>query len=280
MSKNKLAGIVTACMMVIIVVTIVITHPPRNTEDPEQISVSAYNLSEQLFDPQLTTLQRDTLWKQYEGKQVNWTSELQEVVSAEEGVVARFLAPSEFGWSEIRAAFAESQSSNLSQYKRGDLVSYRGTLSNLGEAEISLTDCAVTSPAVATVWWNRDIDGRDKRILVEGGVLCLGSSEYADIAPSVIAIDTEKGGLLWELEDEDSSLVGVDSHYVYVQVPCTIPAAFPEWIKEAMKSCTTTEAIDKSSGQITSGVTNQTESSLIHLNDRLPLSELTYECGE
>ena len=275
MSRKKLVAIIVPCVIAIIVVIVITTHLPQNTRKPEQIAVSAYNFSEQLFDPQLTSLQRDTLWKEYEGKQVKWISELKEVVSGKEGTVAYFLNPLDWDRTEIKAVFDESQSSNLSQCKKGDLVTYTGILSSFAEAEISLTDCTFVSPSVVPLWWNHDIDTHSKRILVGEGVLCLGFSTYADITPSIIAINRGTGGLLWELNRTYSALVGIDSRYVYANVSgqgIDWPAGF-DWMQDWF----TIIAVDKISGQVANGTTNQTESGLIHLKDRPPLSELTYE---
>jgi hypothetical protein len=215
MSKKKLAGIIVACVIAIIVVIVIATYSPENTKKPEQIAVSAYNLSEQLFSPQLTSLQKDTLWKEYEGKQVKWTSELKEVVSGKEGAVAYFLNPLDSGRSEIKAVFDESQSSNLSQCKVGDLVIYTGVLTSFGEssgdAEICLTDCAFVSIVpLVSLWWNG------------------------------------------ELRDTYSMFVTTDSDYVYAWVLrgfTRIPDAGYLWLPYSVGSCSRM-TLDRVSGQI------------------------------
>lgn len=163
MSRKKLAAIIVPCVIAIIVVIVITAHSPENTKKPEQTAVSAYNLSERLFGPELTSFEKDTLWKEYEGKQVKWISELRDVVSAEEGAIAYFLNPLSWGRSGIRAVFCESQTSNLSQCRKGDLVTYTGILTSYGEssgeAEICLGDCAVVSLALESLWWNSELRG-------------------------------------------------------------------------------------------------------------------------
>lgn len=163
MSRKKLAAIIVPSIIAIVVVIVITTHLPQKTIEPEQTAVSAYNLSEQLFDPELTSFQKDTLWKEYEGKQVKWTSELKEVASGKEGTVAYFLNPLDSGRSEIKAVFDISQSSNSSQCRKGDLVTYTGILTSfeesLGDAEICLGDCALVSLALESLWWNSELRG-------------------------------------------------------------------------------------------------------------------------
>jgi hypothetical protein len=314
MSKKKIAGIIVGCIVAIIVVIFITTHLP---EKPEQIAVSAYNFSEQLFDPQLTSLQRDSLWKEYEGKQVKWISELKEVVSGKEGPVAHFLNPLDWERTEIRAVFDESQRSNLSQCKEGDLVTYTGILSSLGEYEISLTDCAFVSLAIVPLWWNKDIDTSNKRILVEDEVLYLGASTYDDIlesslfSPGITAIDRETGDILWEQEIHYWALVGIDSRYVYAsysgwsqywwgtwfwKCPCYITALNKASGQIALTSsllgsadclpftryprASVSDCVDYWVSQINGAVNqtaNESETGLILLVSRPPLSKLTYE---
>ena len=97
-------------------------------------------------------MRKNSLWEEYEGKQVKWTSELKEVVSGKEGAVAYFLNPLDWERTEVRAVFDESQASSLLQCKEGDLVTYTGVLISFqgspGIAEICLRDCAVELPNV------------------------------------------------------------------------------------------------------------------------------------
>jgi hypothetical protein len=321
-SKKKLVGIIVACVIAISVVIVVTTHllkvPSGHVAEIEYVGVSAYNFSNQFFNPELTSLQREDLWKNYAGKQVNWTSELQYVSSEGEGLVAYFLNPSDWAPTEVVAVFDESQRSSLLNLKEGNLVTYTGVLASFGETEIRLTDCAVVSLPVVPLWWNDDIDTRNKRILVGDEVLWLGPSTYDDAterpSPKITAINRETGELLWEDEETESILVGIDSQYVYTWylvkiVPMSEPNSPWYWYASNIS------ALDKVSGQIgwssyfsegthcqsqigclpdewslsdfvnccilegsvKEAITNEGEPGLTFLIDKPPLSELTYE---
>jgi hypothetical protein len=256
-SKKKLVGIIVACVIAIVVTIILTAHllplPSGHVAEIEYIGVSAYNFSEQFFDPQLTGLQRQDLWKDYAGKQVNWTSELQYVSTEEEGLTAYFLDPSDWARTEVVAVFDESQRSSLLNLKEGNLVTYTGVLASFGEAEIRLTDCTVVSLPIVPLWWNNNIDTHSKRILVGNEVLCLGPSTYDDaterLSPKITAINRETGELLWEDEETKSILVGIDSQYVYTWylvkiVPMSEPNYPWYWYASNIS------ALDKVSGQI------------------------------
>jgi hypothetical protein len=259
-SKKKLAGIIVACVIAISVVIVVTTHllkvPSGGVAELEYVTVSAYNFSKQFFDPQLTSLQRENLWKNYAGKHVNWTSELQYVSTEEEGLIAYFLNPSDWAPTEVVAVFDESQRSSLLNLKEGNLVTYTGVLASFGEAEIRLTDCTVVSLPIVPLWWNDDIDTHGKRILVGDEVLCLGPSTYDDateatkhLLPKITAINRETGELLWEGEKTGSILVGIDSRYVYTwYVEKIVPMSEPDYPWYWYASEIT--ALDKVSGQI------------------------------
>jgi hypothetical protein len=160
MSRKKLIGIIIPCVIAIIVVIVITTHSPATP--PEYINVSAYNFTTALFDPELTSLQRQDIWEDYEGKQVKWTSELEEVASGEEESVAYFLDPADWERTIIKAVFDESQRSSLLELKEGDLVIYTGVLTSFGkisgEAEICLRDCVVVSLALESLWWNSELE--------------------------------------------------------------------------------------------------------------------------
>ena len=224
-SKKKLVGIIIACVIVISVVIVVTTQLPKvpsgSVAELDYVAVSAYDFAKELFAPELTGLQREDFWKDYEGKQVKWTNELK-YVSEEEGLIAYFINPLDWARTEVMAVFDESQRSRLLELNEGDLVMYTGVLASFGVAEISLTDCTVVSLPIIPSWWNDDIDTHSKRILVGDEVLCLGPSTYNDatkyrprLPPKITAIDREMGELLWEGEKTESILAGIDSHYVY-----------------------------------------------------------------
>jgi len=225
-SKKKLVGIIIACVIAISAVIVITTHLPKvpsgGVAELEYVAVSACDFAKELFDPELTSLQRDDFWKDYAGKQVQWTNELKYVSPEEEGIVAYFLNPLDWARTEVVAFFDESQMLSLLELKEGDLVIYTGVLDSFEHAEISLTDCTVVSLATVPLWWNNDIDTHSKRILVGDEVLCLGPSIYDDateyrprLPPQITAINRETGKLLWEGEKTESILVGIDSHYVY-----------------------------------------------------------------
>ena len=259
-SKKKLVGIIVACVIVISAVIVIATHllkvPSGGVAEIEYVKVSAYGFAIQLFDPELTSLQRDHLWKNYEGKQAQWTNELKYVSIKEEGLIAYFLNPLDWARTEVEAVFDESQRSSLLQLKEGDLVTYTGVLARFEGTEIRLTDCTVVSLPIVPLWWNDDIDTHNKRILVGDEVLCLGPSTYDDateyrprLPPKITAINGTTGELLWEGEKTESVLVGIDSHYVYAWHSIRIvPMSEPDdpWYWYASNIT----ALDKVSGQI------------------------------
>jgi outer membrane protein assembly factor BamB len=259
-SKKKLAAIIVACVVAIGVVIAVATHllpvPSGHVAEVEYVGVSAYNLSEQLFAPGLTSLQRDDLWKDYGGKQVEWTSELEYVSTEQEGLTAYFLNPLDSARTEVVAVFGGSQKSNLLQLSEGDLVTYTGVLAEFGQSEIRLTDCAVVSPALVPLWWDDNIDTLNKRILIGDGVLCLGPSTYGDategtnrVLPKITVINITTGKLLWRDEKTESILVGIDSRYVYAWHPVKI-VPMSEFDYYWYWYASNITALDKVSGQI------------------------------
>ncbi len=256
-SKKKLVGIIVACVIVISAVIVIATHLPQvpsgGVAELEYVTVSAHDFAKELFAPDLTSLQRKNLWKNYEGKQVEWTNELKYVSSERERLVAYFLNPLDWVRTEVVAFFDESQMSSLLQLKEGDLVTYKGVLASFGGTEIRLTDCTVVSLPIVPLWWNDDIDTHSKRILVGNEVLCLGPSTYDDatehLSPKITAIERETGELLWEGEETGSILVGIDSRYAYAWHSVRIvPMSEPDdpWYWYASNIT----ALDKVSGQI------------------------------
>jgi hypothetical protein len=257
-SKKKLVGIIVACVIAISAVTVITTHllkvPSGGVAEIEFVAVSAYDLANKLFDPELTSLQRKDVWDDYAGKRVKWTNELK-YVSTEEGLVAYFANPLDWARTEVVAVFDESQRSSLLNLnlKEGDLVTYTGVLARFGGAEISLTDCTIVSLPIETLWWNDKIDTYSKRILVGDEVLCLGPSTYDDASgyrsPKITAINKETGNLLWEAEQTESVFVGIDSRYVYAwHLGQIVPMSEPDYPWYWYASNIT--ALNKTSGQI------------------------------
>ncbi|GAG05830.1 unnamed protein product, partial [marine sediment metagenome] len=196
--------------------------PSGSVAEIDYIAFSAYDFAEKLLAPELTSLQRDDLWTDYDGKRVEWTNELKYVSLKKEGPVAHFINPLDWARTEVVAVFDESQRSSLLELNEGDLVTYTGVLDRFGVAEISLTGCTVVSLPIEPFWWKGNIDTHGKRILVGDEVLCLGPSTYDDatgyrprLPPKITAIDRETGELMWESEETESILVGIDSQYVY-----------------------------------------------------------------
>ena len=225
-SKKKLIGIIIACVVAISALIVVMTHLPRvpsgSVAELEYVAASAHDFAKELFAPELTSLQRDDIWRDYEGKRVEWTNELKYVSTKKEGPVAYFVNPLDWDRTEVEAVFDESEKSSLLNLKEGDLVTYTGVLASFGVGEISLRDCTVVSLPIVPLWWNGDIDTHSKRILVEDEVLCLGPSTYNDATeyrpyppPKITAIQRETGELLWESGETESILAGIDSQYVY-----------------------------------------------------------------
>jgi len=225
-SRKRLVGIIVACAVVISAVIVITTQLPNvpsgSVAEIEYTAISACDLAEELFAPELTDLQREKLWEDYKGKRVEWTNELKYVSSEREGPVAYFANPLEWARTQVVAVFDESQGSSLVELEEDDMVTYTGVLDSFGVAEISLTDCTIVSLPIVSLWWNDDVDTHSKRILVGDEVLCLGPSTYDDAteyrprpAPKIATIDRETGELLWESEKTESILVGIDSHHVY-----------------------------------------------------------------
>ena len=238
-SKKKLAAIIVPCAIAIIVAIVLTRHflpvPSGHVAELESVGISAYDFARELFDPELTSLQREDLWKDYEGKQVRWTNELEYVSTKQEGLVAYFVNPVDWARTEVAALFDESQTSSLLELNTGDLVSYAGTLAGFGANEIELTNCTFLSPRVEPLWWNDDIETHNKRIVVGDQAVFLGPSTYSAATrvtqyppPRITAINRETGELLWEDEQTESILVGIDSRYAYAWHPAKI-VSMSEW---------------------------------------------------
>ena len=259
-SKKRLAAIIIPCVIAIVVAVVLTTHllpvPSGEVAELEYAALSAYDLGKRIFEPQLTSLQREDLWKDYQGKRVQWTGELKYVSTEQEGPTAYFVNPLDWARTEVVAVFDESQSSSLLELGEGELISYTGVLASFGQTEIRLTHCAVVSTALVPSWWNDDIDTHNKRILVGEEVVLLGPSTYGDatritqyLPPKIVAINRETGDLLWEYEKTGCILVGIDSQHAYVSyVARLVPMSEPDypWYWYA---CNIT-AVDEVSGQI------------------------------
>lgn len=259
-SKKKLVAIIVPCVIAIGVVIAVTTHllpvPSGHVAELEYVRASAYDFAKELFDPELTSLQREGLWTDYEGKQVEWTNELEYVSTEGQGLVVHFVNPLDWARTEVAAVFDEGQRSSLLELKEGDLITYTGVLDRFGATEIRLTGCTVVSLPVTPIWWNDDIDTRSKRILVGDEAVCLGPGTYSDatgaaghLLPKITAINRETGGLLWEDEETKSVLVGIDSRYVYAWCPVNI-VSMSEWDYYWYWFASNIRALDKVTGQI------------------------------
>jgi predicted nucleic acid-binding Zn ribbon protein len=259
-SKKKLAAIVVPCVIAIIV-AIVLTRqflpvPSGHVAELESVGISAYDFAKELFDPELTSLQREDLWKNYEGKQVEWTSELEYVSTKQEGLVAYFVNPVDWARTKVAAVFDESHRSSLLELNAGDLVVYNGTLAGFGASEIELTDCIFVSLPVEPLWWNDDIETHNKRIVVGDQAVFLGPSTYGAatgitqyLSPRITAINRETGDLLWEHETTRCVLVGIDSRYAYAWHPAKI-VSMSEWDHYWYWYASNITALDELSGQI------------------------------
>jgi hypothetical protein len=256
-SKKKLVGIIVACVIAISAVIVVTAHllkvPSGGVAEIEYVAVSAYDFAKELFDPELTNLQREDLWKDYIGKQVQWTNELKRISTEGEELVVYFLNPLDQARTEVVAVFDESQRSSLLELNEGDLVIYTGILASFRGAEINLTDCTVVSLPIVPLWWNYKIDTHSQRILVGDEMLCLGPSTYDDatdyVHPKITSINRETGGLLWEGEQTGPILVAIDSSYAYSWYLMRIdPMSEPDYPWYWYTSNIT--ALDKVSGQI------------------------------
>jgi predicted nucleic acid-binding Zn ribbon protein len=240
-SKKKLVAIIIPCVAAIIVAILLTTHllplPSGHVAEIEYSGVTAHDLGKQLLNPQLTDLQRQDFWKDYGGKRVEWTGELEYVSADWEGLAAYFLNPLDFARTDVLAVFDESQRSSLSELSEGDLVTYTGVLADFGPNQIRLTDCTVVASALVRLWWNDDVDTLSKRLVIGDEAVCLGPGTYDEavegtnhVLPRIAAIDKETGQLLWRDESAGSILVGTDSRYVYTWRPTKIvPMSAPDY---------------------------------------------------
>jgi hypothetical protein len=226
-SKKKLAAIIAPCIIAIIVAVVLTTHlppvPSGHVAEAESVGISAFDFAKELFAPGLTSLQREALWKNYEGKQVEWTNELEYVATKQEGSVVYFVNPVDWARTEVAAVFDESERSSLLELNEGDLVTYTGVLASFGATEIGLTDCTVVSLPVTPLWWNDDVDSHNKRIMVGDQAVFLGPGTYGAairitqyLPPQITAVNRGTGELLWEHQKAKCVLVGIDSRHAYV----------------------------------------------------------------
>ena len=259
-SKKQLAAIIVPCAIAIIVAVVLTRHflpvPSGHVAELESVGISAYDFARELFDPQLTSLQREELWKNYEGKQVEWTNELEYVSTEQDGLVAYFVNPVDWTRTEVAALFDKGQSSGLLELNPGDLVIYNGTLAGFRANEIELTDCTFVSLPVEPLWWNGDIETHNKRIVVGGQAVFVGPSTYGAatgttqyLPPRITAINRETGELLWEGEQTGSILVGIDSRYAYAWHLSKL-VSMSEWDYYWYWYTSNLAALDQVSGQI------------------------------
>jgi len=274
MSKGKKAGIIVGCIVAIIAIVVIVKYLPmlirEDSQEPEHIAVSAYNLTKELLDPELTSLQREELWKQYEGKQVKWTNELKSVTGGEENLVAYFLNPLDYDQTEVKAAFDGSQRSSLLELKEDDLVIYTGVLTSYGEscgdAEICLRDCAVVSLiTLEFLWWNSELEDTYSifgetdadfiyalvfpnfyRVYDEGYVRMRPSSTCSEMALNRVSggiASSQDLGYRWchfrDLSKKSYNYEGV----IYKSVHCAVYAGIATM-------CDTLQAIDQETGSV------------------------------
>ncbi len=259
-SKKKLAAIIVPCVIAIVVAVVLTRHflpvPSGQVAELESVGISAYDFARELFDPELTSLQRENLWRNYEGKQVEWTNELEYMSARQEGLVAYFVNPVDWARTEVTALFEESQRLNLLELKPGDLVVYAGTLAGFRANEIELTDCTLVSLPVEPLWWNDGVETHNKRIVVGDQAVFLGPSTYGAatritqyLPPRITAIDREMGELLWEYENTGYVLVGIDSRYAYAWHPAKI-VSMSQWDPYWYWYVSNITALGELSGQI------------------------------
>jgi len=279
-SKKKLAAIIVPCVIAIIVAVVLTRHflpvPSGHVAELESVGISAYDFARELFDPELTSLQREDLWRNYEGKQVEWTNELEYVSTKQEGLVAYFVNPVDWARTEVAAFFDESQTPSLLELNPGDLVIYNGTLAGFGANEIELMDCTFVSLPVEPLWWNGDIETHNKRIMVGNQTIFLGPGTYGAATrvtqyppPRITAINSETGELLWEDEQAESILVGIDSRYAYAWHPAKI-VSMSEWDYYWYWYASDITALDKVSGQTSWGFYLSKDTHCLWQNGCLP----------
>jgi len=259
-SKKKLAAIIVPCVIAVVVAVVLTRYflpvPSGHVAELESVGISAYDFARELFDPELTSLQREDLWKGYEGKQVEWTNELEYVSPKQQGLVAYFVNPVDWARTEVAALFDGSQTSSLLELNPGEMVVYTGTLAGFGADEIELTDCTFLSLPVEPLWWNYDIETHNKRIVVGNQAVFLGPSTYGAairmtqyLPPRITAINRGTGELLWEDEQAESVLVAVDSRCAYAWHPDKI-VSMSDWDYYWHWYASSITALDAMSGQI------------------------------
>jgi len=241
-NKKRLVAIILPCVAAIIVAVLLTTHllplPSGHVAEIEYAAISAHDLGEKIFNPQLTDLQRQDLWKDYEGKRVEWAGELGSVSADWAGLAVCFLNPLDFARTDVLAVFDESQRLSLLELSEGDLVTYTGVLAGFEQSRIRLTHCTIVGQAIVPLWWDDDVDTLDKRLVIGEEAVCLGPSTYDDavvgtnhVLPKIAAIDKETGQLLWREESTGSILVGTGSRYVYTWHPTKIvPMSAPDYL--------------------------------------------------
>lgn len=88
-------------------------------------SFTVDEMYEKLFHSDLAYPEQEELWKNYKGKQVEWTGTLRERTIREDRLEALFTP-------YVVVEFKEEESQTLSQLDKGDVVTYRGMLDSYG----------------------------------------------------------------------------------------------------------------------------------------------------
>jgi hypothetical protein len=129
----------------------------------EYLDISACELVNKLFDNNLTELQREELWKSYEGGSVRWIGKVEDIKQLQEGIRATF-SPG------IEAVFDKSQMATLLALKKGELCVYSGKLDSFrypyssytSDSKIKLTNGRMIVPEVVSLLWEKEVPIFDK----------------------------------------------------------------------------------------------------------------------
>jgi hypothetical protein len=192
---------------------------PSPESPTEYEAISAYDLAERLFDPELTELQRQDLWEQYQGKNVKWISEVRKIEPIADDVKVEFFCGVVWYDVKIKAIFDGTQKPNLLKLEAGDLIVYKGILDSFrksGELEINLRDCTFVSLAITLLWQAAPpspLICEETRLLVDDKALYLGPGERVYLG-LIVALDRQTGELLWSFQSM-GMLGAIDAHYVY-----------------------------------------------------------------
>lgn len=197
---------------------------PQPVPKEEYLELSAYEATKKLSDTSLTQLQREELWRSYEGKQVRWISQLQDVEPLQEETIVTF-SPS------VQVIFDKNQRSLLLSLAKGDLVIYSGKLDSYRRDSIRLTDGAIMVPKVLVLIWSKDFEPIAHTIsppLVGDNKLYVWGSDSTG-ERRLCALIVETGETIWQRNfprtenlpnrryiDHFDYLIGVDEHHVYI----------------------------------------------------------------